>query len=272
MASLAKWLVFLQLALTHSSWAFFIAKESLRQRVSGSRYRTRVREYDSYSLSLEQAIASVTSQPAVLVQSVLENSPSMPRQLSSQALIPASWNASPQLANSVYALCRLMKPSLVVETGVGQGITSFYILQALHENGTGHLYSIDLPALHRKAMSSIGCLVPERLKSRWTLRLGLSQHILPRLLKEIGAVDIFVHDSSHTYWCQLLEYSLAWPSLRPEGILLSDDISNDSFIETAEDQGVVPIIISQSKSSPIGMLVKPTPAPSLDKARTMEGK
>src|SRR2546428_11968770 len=34
-----------------------------------------------------------------------------------------------------YPLCRQFKPEIAVETGVGSGYSSGYILQALHENG-----------------------------------------------------------------------------------------------------------------------------------------
>ncbi|MEM4483260.1 MAG: hypothetical protein QXS19_05035 [Candidatus Methanomethylicia archaeon] len=45
----------------------------------------------------------------------------------------------------LYCLIRLIRPAIVVETGVASGIFSLSILQALNCNDYGHLYSIDLP-------------------------------------------------------------------------------------------------------------------------------
>jgi hypothetical protein len=45
----------------------------------------------------------------------------------------------------LYAIVRAYKPDIVVETGVARGASSSFILCAMHENGKGHLYSIDLP-------------------------------------------------------------------------------------------------------------------------------
>jgi len=45
----------------------------------------------------------------------------------------------------LYAICRKLKPHVVIETGVHYGASSAFILQALYDNNFGHLYSIDLP-------------------------------------------------------------------------------------------------------------------------------
>ena len=47
--------------------------------------------------------------------------------------------------------------------------------------------------------------------------------MLPAVLQDVGMIDIFIHDSLHTYDHMLFEYRTAWPHLRPGGILLSDD-------------------------------------------------
>lgn len=46
---------------------------------------------------------------------------------------------------TLYTIIRIRKPDIVVETGVAQGVSSTFILQALEDNGRGQLYSIDLP-------------------------------------------------------------------------------------------------------------------------------
>lgn len=130
------------------------------------------------------------------------------------------------LARMCYAICRAIRPERVVETGVSYGATTAHILQALAKNGSGHLWSVDLPPLRKDAHEIVGSAVPEGLKSRWTLVTGNSRRVLPTVLAEAGEIDIFIHDSLHTYKNELFEFSSAWPALRPGGVLISDDIES----------------------------------------------
>jgi predicted O-methyltransferase YrrM len=43
----------------------------------------------------------------------------------------------------LYAICRILLPRIVVETGVASGFSSASMLQALEDNEVGELYSID---------------------------------------------------------------------------------------------------------------------------------
>lgn len=49
------------------------------------------------------------------------------------------------IAPFLYVLCRISRPGVVVETGVGPGVSSTFILRALQRNRSGSLISIDLP-------------------------------------------------------------------------------------------------------------------------------
>jgi hypothetical protein len=55
-----------------------------------------------------------------------------------------------------------------------------------------------LPALDTAYHSEIAAAVPSDLRSRWTYLNGTSRRRLPPLLAELGEIDLFVHDSSHT--------------------------------------------------------------------------
>lgn len=146
---------------------------------------------------------------------------------------------------------RLLKPEVVVETGCATGWTSAVILYALHQNRTGHLHSIDLRAeAGERSMDwtlpanlEPGFLVPEVLRDRWTLTLGdAREQLLPRL-QEQRALDVFYHDSDHTYQQMMWEYTSAWPYLKPGGLLISDDIGwNTAFWDFAISVGRPPVI------------------------------
>jgi hypothetical protein len=152
-----------------------------------------------------------------------------------------------------YVMTRLLKPDIVVETGVNEGVSSAFILNAMEHNQHGKLYSIDLPNIDielapggRRQIDGVpedketGYMVPDNLRSRWELLLGDAKDLLPVLLPKLPGIDIFIHDSLHSYDHMLFEYRTAWPYLSPNGILLSDDIDyNDAFPHfTSEIQGI----------------------------------
>lgn len=146
----------------------------------------------------------------------------------------AHHNGDTRLARTCYAITRGLRPTLTVETGVCYGVTSAILLQAMQQNGTGHLHSIDLPPLARNADKFVGALIPIPLRGRWTLHRGNSQRLLAPLLKQFGPIDFFLHDSLHTYKHMKFEFETAWAALRSGGLLISDDIEgNTAFLEHA---------------------------------------
>ena len=143
-------------------------------------------------------------------------------------------NGDARLARTCYAIIRGLRPTLAIETGVCYGVTSACLLQAMQQNGTGHLHSIDLPPLAKNADKFVGALIPDPLRSRWTLHRGNAQRLLPPLLRQLGPIDFFLHDSLHTYEHMKLEFAAGWAALRPGGLLMSDDVEgNTAFLEHA---------------------------------------
>jgi predicted O-methyltransferase YrrM len=128
----------------------------------------------------------------------------------------------------LYTVCRLLQPRIVVETGVAAGVSSAFILKALKDNADGTLHSIDRPNYAEMGLPKserTGFVIPDAFRAKWKLHLGLSSRILPGLLSELQQIDIFIHDSGHTYENMLFEYETAWSSLRSGGVLLSDDVN-----------------------------------------------
>jgi len=154
-----------------------------------------------------------------------------------RALVASPHSNLQEAPEYLYVIMRVLRPEVVVETGVAAGISSAFILQALEDNNKGKLYSIDLPNYNLPddltfipAGTQPGFAIPEGLKKRWQLRLGTSRDLLPGLLAEIGRVDIFLHDSDHTYENMLFEFVTAWDHLPQGGLLLSHDIAfNNAF-------------------------------------------
>jgi predicted O-methyltransferase YrrM len=124
---------------------------------------------------------------------------------------------------SLYHLVRALRPRLVVETGVCYGASSAYILEALEANGKGRLYSIDLGNTNDEPPNDF--FVPSRLRSRWNLCLGDAKKLLPPLLTQLGEIDLFHHDSLHTYEHMMWEYETALGGLAPGGVISSHDVN-----------------------------------------------
>ncbi len=143
----------------------------------------------------------------------------------------------------LYHIVRFLSPARCVETGVYRGISTAFILAGLHDNRHGHLTSIDLPSaryldsstslLHSSPLlqgEATGFVVPDSLRYRWSLRLGDSKNLLPRVLEESGPVDLFYHDSVHTYEFMTWEFETAKQHLAPMGVVASDDTNwNNAF-------------------------------------------
>jgi hypothetical protein len=142
-----------------------------------------------------------------------------------------SWNdGDAGLTRAIWCLVRQLKPRHVVETGVAHGVTSRFSLEALDRNGEGRLWSIDLQSLDPALRSQVGIAVDSRLADRWTYIGGSSRRKLPRLLAQLGEIDLFVHDSLHSERNVRFELARAWPVLRPGGAIVVDDIDiNEAF-------------------------------------------
>lgn len=124
----------------------------------------------------------------------------------------------------LHALVRLLQPRHVIEVGVSSGVSSAYILAALERNGAGTLHSVDRPARPRSPARprggaswslppgrTSGWAVPSKLRGRWDLRIGDKARIIPILVKELPATELFVYDVPH----DCLESAREFRSLDP---------------------------------------------------------
>jgi predicted O-methyltransferase YrrM len=180
-------------------------------------------------------------------------------ELIAKAPFSALHDGGSQLARLSYAVARVLRPQIVIESGVCYGVTSAHLLQALRVNARGCLHSIDLPPLGRNADAYVGRFVPYELRDRWTLHRGTTRRLLRPLLDSLPALDLFLHDSLHTYQNMCMEFSVAWPKLRSGGVLISDDVEgNAAFHELVERQDVALglVLRETGKDSFLGIAVK----------------
>ncbi len=153
----------------------------------------------------------------------------------------------------LYAITRLQRPDTVVEVGVSSGVSSAHFLAALRRNRHGRLHSIDRPTFQRGPRlarnespvsippgRSSGWAVPSRLRTRWDLRLGPSQRLLPRVIRELPPIGIFLHDDLHTPAHLAWELRTVRPRLAPAAVVLADNSrwTGRAFPRFAEREGV----------------------------------
>ena len=129
---------------------------------------------------------------------------------------------------ALYAIIRITKPNTIVETGVFEGAGSCAILLALRRNDKGVLYSLDIPSPYLPTNKEVGWRIPQRLRNRWNLITGRSSEELQKLLTYLGEIDMFLHDSEHSYKNMRFEYETAWGHIQEGGLLLSHDITRNS--------------------------------------------
>jgi hypothetical protein len=253
-----KYLVLLLTLITHPTWAFNIVWFSVKNPLNFIRsHASRLVDYKQYELSLSDALQKTcVAAPEQIIHILSEVSTGSPGSVSLEGLIPGNWDGTKTLCEVIYCIVRLKRPGVIVETGVARGVSSSYILKALDKNANGHLYSIDMPMLKIGAKAEVGKLVANELRSRWTLIFGAGTHEMKKLRGKLEKIDMFIHDSNHTYLSQLAEYQIALGWLNKGGILVSHDVVNLALLEACKQFGCTPTVIMENNDSYVGIVIR----------------
>ena len=157
----------------------------------------------------------------------------------------------------LYWCIRKFKPKTIVQTGVCNGLSSAFMMLALAKNGPeGTLHVIDLAAVFNPndpdwtvkdkvygvvipEGKSSGWMVPDMYKDRFFVQNGDAKVLMPKLIDSLPSLDMFYHDSDHTYNHMMFEFREAKRKLAPGGLIFGDDISwNASVWDFADQYGV----------------------------------
>ncbi len=152
---------------------------------------------------------------------------------------------------AIYLIIKKYRPSLMIETGVANGVSTYFILKAMHENRTGKLISIDYPNYNPKGYvnedgkpdavfiptgKEPGWLVPTEFKDRFSIMTGKSSDILPQL---DFTPDIFYHDSDHSYTNMKFELEWAYMHVKKSGLIMADDTNiNSAWVDFLASKNV----------------------------------
>jgi predicted O-methyltransferase YrrM len=124
----------------------------------------------------------------------------------------------------VYAICRILRPEKVIETGTRFGVGASLVLRALDRNGHGALYSCDPRHYSQKqAMDAIRDTLGFNGFDRFTFLAGESKKVLPELAALTGPWDLFIHDSDHGAANMRWELEFAANHLVEHGLIICDD-------------------------------------------------
>lgn len=227
-------------------------------------------DYGSKQQNLEQTINTLFPNPTITIQTATANTQKLQNHIcdffdgiksekypSKKKPYPTEYSIDNNSGLFLYLLCKTIKPERVVETGVAFGQSSMYVLQALEENNKGSLYSIDDVFSPWQTREMIGSSIPTNLKNRWNLNFGSSTEKLNTIMSSLDSVDIFLHDSLHTYKNMMFEFETAWPYIVNGGFLISDDIGdNNAFHDFCTKMNLDPIILKQQSGTYLGVIKK----------------
>jgi predicted O-methyltransferase YrrM len=157
----------------------------------------------------------------------------------------------------LYHLTRRLEAHRVVETGVAYGWSSLTILLAQESIGGGTLVSTDMPYPRMNNEEHVGCVVPARIRTSWTLVRRPDRPALPRALARVGEIDLVHYDSDKTYAGQSWAFREIWAALRPGGVLIADDIDcQTAFRDFSSRLALRPIVV-EGQGKLIGVIQKP---------------
>ena len=165
----------------------------------------------------------------------VQNSPA----LSQGDFYPMFFNSNPGTLALIRELIKHIRPKCVVETGVANGFSTRQILESFKEFELfdSRLFSFDVDP-------KVFSVELERNPQFNKVVIDSASSFLSAMHK-IGSVDLFYHDSDHSYENQLLEYDAAWRLLSHDGVLISDDVNwSNAFLDFCKKVNRTPLLLS----------------------------
>ena len=156
----------------------------------------------------------------------------------------------------LYWLVRQTKPRRVVQCGAFNGRSSAFMMLALAKNGSeGTLNIIDQPPIFDPqdpkwtvegkvygavvpAGKTSSWMVPDQYRDRLEISNGEVKSLLPKVVDNLEAIDLFYYASDHTYRDMMFAFEQAKRKLRPGGLVVAVDVAwNASLWDFAERWG-----------------------------------
>jgi predicted O-methyltransferase YrrM len=132
-----------------------------------------------------------------------------------------------------YAMVRLLRPQVVVESGIDRGVGTCVLASAMlrnrREGSSGTVVAMDVSP-------RAGAFLAPPYSDVVRVQRGDSLPLLEALGQD---VDLFIHDSDHSAVHERAEYEIVRPRLSKGGILVTDNAElTDTLFEFARAQGM----------------------------------
>ena len=85
-----------------------------------------------------------------------------------------------------------------------------------------------------------GWIVPDAYRDHFEVWTGDAKALMPKLVDEVDSIDLFFHDSDHTYDHMMFEFREAKRKLNAGGLVVADDISWNASLWDFADEWDVP--------------------------------
>lgn len=159
--------------------------------------------------------AAMADLPEILTRAFAEKEVFTP----SGGKTPLHSNISEEECALLYEAVRRLRPTVSVEIGFAQGISTLAILKALEDNGAGHHHVIDP---HQSRYDNCGLAMVERsgLGGRFTFYEKFAEEAVPSL----PVVQFAFVDSSHLFDLTLMEFVLIDKRLEIGGVIGFHDL------------------------------------------------
>jgi predicted O-methyltransferase YrrM len=160
---------------------------------------------------------------------------------------------SPAQGMWIYQLCRQVRPSATLETGLAYGFSTIFFLAARQKNDLGNHTAIDPLQLHTPGWAGIGLEHGRRFGGEHFQFLEeTSATALARLAHEGRRFEVIFIDGSHLFDDVMLDFTLGALLCPPDGHIILDDTSMPA-IQRA---------VSFVRTNRLDFVEVPTPAPN----------
>ncbi|MCL4412004.1 MAG: class I SAM-dependent methyltransferase [Candidatus Thermoplasmatota archaeon] len=147
------------------------------------------------------------------------------------------WQISKDEVRSLYSVIKEKEPKIVVETGMGSGVSTTSILSAMGPKGK--LISIDPGIPYGKGDKEVGFIIPANLRSNLTYVKGTSSEKLKDTLSSIKKLDVFFHDSDHSYENVMFELNSVWSKMEKDPLIIVDNFDwSEAASDFAKEKGM----------------------------------
>jgi predicted O-methyltransferase YrrM len=156
----------------------------------------------------------------------------------------------------LYFITRLVKPQVIVETGVAAGFSSRAFLTALNRNGSGTLASSDFPYFRLENPAQyIGVLVEPELKQNWSLHIDGDRENIPKIAAEVGEIDLLHYDSDKTESGRKFALNALKNNITDRTVIIFDDIQDNYHFRDFVSDTKLPHIIFKFLRKYVGMTI-----------------